>query len=162
MNRKAQFEAARKTIYWMMAGVVITIVVIAFAMIMASYQSKLMEVPPRLRAELISLRFLNTPECFAYEDEISGRIFPGVIDLSRFNEETLGECYKSGSIKNFNFQLVLDDKMPGGRASGTTKVALETDEWFNRVDYTLFKEVLVKKGDELKSATLKIYVQEKI
>lgn len=150
MNKKAQFEAARKTIYWMMAGVVITIVVIAFVMILVNYQGKLMSVPPTLKGELISSRFVNAPECFAYEDAVSGRIFPGVIDLNKFNEEVLESCYKSGDTKNFNFQLVLDDKK------------LETDEWFNKVDFTLFKSVLVKEMDGMKPAVLKIYVQEKI
>lgn len=144
------FEPARKMIYWAIAAVVITIVVIAFTLIIANYKSTLTKVPPKLRAELIALRFVNAPGCFAYQDEITGRIYPGVIDLSKFNEETMNKCYQSESIKNFNFQLVLDDK------------TLETDEWKHVTDFTLFKEVLVKEREELKPVILKIYVQERI
>lgn len=149
MNNKAQFEL-RKMIYWTVAMIVITMVVLASAMIMSSYGAKLKEVLPDLRAELISLRFVNTPECFAYQDLGTGRVFPGMIDLSKFNEETLNRCYQSGDRKNFNFQLVLGDKK------------LETDKWVNVWDFILSKEVLVKDGEEIKPMTLEVYVLEKI
>jgi hypothetical protein len=146
MSKKGQFEL-RKMIYWTIAIIVITIVIFAFVMILSQYQGNLTKVPPRLKAELISLRFVNAPECFAYRDEI--KVYPGVIDMDKFNEERLSGCYQSGSTQNFNFQLVLEDK------------TLETDEWFNAVSDTLYKEVLIK-GEEMRKATLIIYVQEKI
>ncbi|MBR9683405.1 hypothetical protein GOV03_02595 [Candidatus Woesearchaeota archaeon] len=149
MNRKGQFEPARKMIYWMIAGVVITILVLAFALITSSYQNKLTKVSPQLKAEFISLRFLNSPECFTYQD--NGRVYPGVIDWDEFNEVNLNNCYKSGSTKAFNFQLVLDER------------TLSTDEWKNAGNLdTLFKQVLVRDKGKVKPATLKIYVQEKI
>lgn len=148
-NKQGQFEL-RKMIYWMIAGVVITMVIFAFAMIISSYKNKLTIVPPKLRVELISLRFVNAPDCFAYQDEITGRVYPGVIDLSKFNEGRMDRCYQSKSTKNFNFQLVLDNR------------TLNTDEWKHKTDFTLFKNILVKEGEELKSTRLKIYVQEKI
>ncbi len=155
-SKQGQFEL-RKMIYWTVAMIVITMVVLASAMIMSSYGAKLRKVPPNLRAELISLRFVNAPECFAYSEEITAdnskitkRVYPGVIDLSKFNEETLKECYKSGDRKNFNFQLVLGEKI------------LETDNWVNVEDFTLLKNVLVKDGEEIKLMMLKIHVLEKI
>ncbi len=155
MNRKAQFEPARKTIYWMMVGVVITIVVIAFAMIMASYKNKLTYVPEKLRAELISLRFVDAPECFAYQDSITGRVYPGTIDLSKFDNKTLFDCYhteKEKGYKDYNFRLFL---------VGENKT-LRTNNYFYKDDFTLFKSVLVKKGEQLVNDELRIYVQEKI
>jgi hypothetical protein len=149
MNNQGQFEL-RKMIYWTIAMIVITLVVFASAMIMASYGAKLSKVPPNLRAELISLRFVNAPECFAYRDLETGRILPGIVDLNKFNEENLMNCYLSGSRKNFNFQLVLGDK------------TLETDEWYSAGDFTLYKEILVKDGERIKPMLLKINVQEKV
>lgn len=150
MTEEEAFEPARKMIYWTIAVAVITIVVFASFMIMTGYKGKLTKAPSQLRAELISLRFVNAPECFAYQDKITGRVFPGVIDLNKFDETRMGNCYQSGDVKNFNFQLVLGEK------------TVETDKWFNKVDFTLFKKVLVKEGEEIRAAILKIYVQEKI
>ncbi len=155
MNKRGQFEVARKTIYWMMAGVVITIVVVSFAMIMASYKSKLNYVPEKVRAELLSLRFVSTPECFTYQDEITERIYPRIIDLNKFNKETLFRCYHTETekgYKDYNFRLYL---------VGENKT-LKTNNYFYKDDFTLFKKVIVKKGGELVKDELRIYVQTKI
>jgi len=110
MNKKAQFDVARKSIYWMLAGVVITMAVFAFAIILSSYQQKVTQVPPQLRAEVISLRFVNTPECFTYQDPVTGRIFPGVIDVTKFTQARMDQCYRTQNeqgFKEFNFGLAL-------------------------------------------------------
>ena len=153
MNKKAQFAAARKTIYWMIAGLVITLVVIGFAMVIASYRNNLAKVPPEIRAELIALRFTNNPDCFAYN--IDEKVIAGTIDLTKFNEETLLKCYSTanaGSIKTFNFRLKLE-------SSGEELI---TDKYAYVDQFTIFKEVLVKRQTGLFKDRLIIYVQEKI
>jgi hypothetical protein len=153
MNKKAQFAAARKTIYWMIAGLVITMVVIGFAMVIASYRNNLAKVPPEIRAELIALRFTNNPDCFAYN--VGDKVILGTIDLNKFNEETLLKCYStanSGSIKTFNFRLKLE-------SSGKE---LTTDKYANLDKFTIFKEVLIKRPGGLFKDRLIIYVQEKV
>ena len=157
LNKKAQFDVARKTIYWMLAGIMITVVVFAFAMIIGSYKGSLTNVPANLRSELISLRFANVPECFAYQDNASNVVFPGIIDLKKFNEATLKECYSTegtGGIKVFNFRLKIQQQ-------GTE---ILTDKYYNldQADLTIYKEVLVKNGNNLEKDQLAIYVQERI
>jgi hypothetical protein len=153
MNKKAQFDTARKTIYWMIAGLIISIVVIAFAMVIGTYKNKLTQIPSEVKAEFITLRFVNTPGCFAYN--ISQRVLPGTIDLDKFNEETLYNCYRTGDaegIKTFNFRLQLE----------STGQEIMTDKYFHMDDFTIFKEVLVKKQNGLSKDRLIIYVQERI
>ncbi len=163
MNKKAQFDVARKSIYWMLAGVVITMAVLAFAIILASYQQKVTEVPPKLRAELISLRFVNTPECFTYQDPITGRIFPGMIDVTKFTPERLDRCYSTlpeRGFKEFNFGLALDGYTPLNEQGQLQP--LRTNNFFNQVDFTLYKPVLVRTGSEITPSRMIIYVQTKI
>ncbi|MFH1682953.1 MAG: hypothetical protein ABIA37_04100 [Candidatus Woesearchaeota archaeon] len=152
MNNRAQFDVARKTIYWMMAGVVITIVVIAFAFVMANYKNKITTIPAEVRAELLVLRFVNNGDCFAYEN---GRTFPGVIDLTRFTNETLYHCYhteQEEGYKDYNFGLTLVNE----------NITLRTNNYFNKVDFVITKPVLVRKGTDLTNDVLRIYVQVKI
>jgi len=162
MGEESVFELARKQIYWMIAGVLITIIILAFVFIMGAYQRQLVEVPEELRAELISLRFLNTPECFTYQDQLTGRIFPGVIDVSKFTQERLDACYytedKKG-FKDFNFALELEGYVP--IVDGEKKLLL-TNNFFNKVDFTLFKPVYVRVGNTIEPTRMIIQVQTKI
>lgn len=155
-GRKAQFELARKTIYWMIAGLIISMLVLAFALILGNYTGKLTSVPKELQAELISQRFGNVPECFAEQDNLTQKVFPGMLDLSKFSEERMAQCYatdKEKGIKQFNFRLKL--------AKAGKEVS--TNNYYHKDDFTIYKEVLVRneKGEVAKDQ-LMIYVQEKI
>lgn len=158
MNHKAQFDLARKTIYWMIAGVIITAVVFSFAVVIAQYKNNLTKIPPELDAELIALRFTNLPECFAYLDSETNSLHPGVIDLAKFTNEQMLKCYRTDAqtgIKTLNFRM---------RLKGLNQ-EVATNNYFNQDDFTLFKEVLVKSSSEssdLVPDLLIIYVQEKI
>ena len=110
MLKKGQFDVARKTIYWMLAGAVIAVVLLAFVLILAGYKNNLTYISPNLKASMISLRFTNIPECFAYQDEETGRVYPGIIDLSKFTEEQMENCYKTDSASQINFKLRLQNK----------------------------------------------------
>lgn len=157
MNRQAQFDVARKTIYWMIAGFIIAMVVLAFAVTLGNYRSRLTEVPPKIRAELIALRFTNNPDCFAFVDEKTGVVSPGTIDPEKFTREQLDRCYRTEQEKGFkifNFRLTLE----------STGEELLTNNYFHqdRDDLTIFKEVLVVKDQRFVKDRLIIYVQEKI
>ncbi len=155
IGRKAQFNFARKTIYWTIAGVIITMVVFAYVLILSSYAGRLTFVPNQLRGELISLRFTNTAECFAYQDTVTGRVYPGTIDLAKFSEERLNNCYFTDPQKgyeDYNFELVLQN----------LDQKLATNKYYHKVSFTIFKEILVKKEDGFENEHLIIYVQEEI
>ncbi|MBS3123615.1 hypothetical protein J4437_03180 [Candidatus Woesearchaeota archaeon] len=113
MNTKAQFDIARKFIYWMIASVVISILIIFFAFFIIGYKEKLTFVPAELKAEIISLRFGSIEECFAYVQPETGRVLPGTIDLNKFTKENMEKCYtteKDKGYRDINFQLELGDK----------------------------------------------------
>lgn len=162
MPEDSVFELARKQIYWMIAGVMITITTIAFAFLMSDYQQKLVEIPEELRAELISLRFVNTPECFTYQDPVTGRIFPGVIDVNKFTQERLDKCYRTEKEKGFqeyNFALELEGYAPV--VDGEKRLLL-TNNFFNKVDFTLYKKVYVRVGNSLEPTRMAVHVQTRI
>ena len=153
------FHVARKMIYWMIAGVVIAVVVLAFTFMIGGYRNKLTQIPPELRAELLALRFTNNAECFAVHDENTGAVMTNTIDLSRFNQEIMDKCYRTEEekgLKTFNFRLRLKNE-------GQEVI---TNNYFHKDDFTLTKEVLVKKEGQGKGKfvqdQLVVYVQEKI
>ena len=153
MNNSGQiFDVGRKSIFWIIAGIMITIVVLAFAFTLGNYRNQLTEVPLQTRAELISFRFTTLPECLAYVDA-AGMVHHGTLDLAKFTDEQLLSCYKTadiGDIATFNFRLVLEKD-----GSFVT-----TDQYYKHDDFTLYQEVLVEKNNELLKDRLIIYVQE--
>lgn len=149
-GKKGQFDVARKTIYWGIAGFTLSIVIVAFAFIISSYAGRLTSVPPELTASIIALRFTNIPECFAYKDEITGRVYPGIIDLSKFTNEQMAACYVTDpqqGHRQFNFQLELGDK------------SIKTNNYYQVSHLQIRKNVLVKNGNAMTPGELLIHVQ---
>jgi len=149
------FEESQKTIFWTVMVIAITFFIFIFVYALSGYQGKISEVPSQLKTEMIVLRFINIPACFAYQDENTERIHSGIIDLRKFNDEQLAKCYHTeglGGFKTFNFRLELSSHQE----------QLISDNYFNldNDDFTIKKEVLVREGDNLRKEMLTIYVQE--
>lgn len=155
MNRKAQFDVARKTIYWMIIGFVITIIVVGVALIFSSYRSKLTQIPAEIPAQLIALRFTSIPECFALVGPDVTIENIGIVDLRKFTEQQLDECYhteEKKGFKTYNFRLKLEN----------TGTEIITNNYFHQDDFELHQEVIVYDGGTLRKDNLLIYVQTKI
>ncbi len=163
MGEEDIFDLTRKQIYWGIAAFMVVVATLLLVFVLLpQYQGSLVEVPDELRAELISLRFVNTPECFTYQDPATGRIFAGVIDLQKFTQERMDKCYRTEpekGFKDFNFALELEGHTPV--VDGQKKL-LRTNNFFNKVDFTLYKQVLVRNGDRFEPTRLVIHVQTKI
>ncbi len=159
MNRKGEeeFSLASKSISWLFLGLIIAMLMMGFVYTLSDYKNKLNEFPPKLRAELIALRFTSLPECLAFQEESTGIVSPGVIDMGKFTSENLAHCYKTEAqkgYKTFNFRLKL--------ASAGDEIF--TNNYFHQEseDLTIIKEVLIKKDSALAKDQLIIYVQERI
>lgn len=152
MTEEGIFDVARKLMFWTITLFKITIVILIFAFIIGGYKNKLTKVPSELQAELITLRFINNPDCFAAEQQ--GVVMPGVIDLEKFTKERLQACYMTEpreGIKTFNFRLELKN--------GKT---ILTDNYFHNSKFVLQQEVLVLQDGKLTKDQLIVQVQEKI
>ncbi|MBI2151875.1 hypothetical protein HYU21_04075 [Candidatus Woesearchaeota archaeon] len=102
-----------KFIYWMIASVIISVLLLFFAFFITGYKEKLTFVPAETKAEIISLRFGSIEECFAYVQPETGRVLPGTIDLNNFTKKQMNLCYsteKEKGYRDINFQLELGDK----------------------------------------------------
>src|SRR3989338_4750832 len=131
MTEEGIFDVARKLMFWTIAIFMITIVIFTFAFVIGGYKNKLTKVPSELQAELIALRFTNSPDCFAAEQR--GVVLAGVIDAAKFTKESLQACYNTKPrerIKTFNFRLELKNG----------KMIL-TDNYFHNDKFVLQKEV---------------------
>ena len=74
----------------------------------------------------------------------------------------MDKCYRTEpekGFKDFNFALELEGHTPV--VDGQKKL-LRTNNFFNKVDFTLYKQVLVRNGDRFEPTRLVIHVQTKI
>jgi len=150
-SKCAQFDVARKSIFWMMAIVVIVVALAFFASIISNYRGSLISIPPKLNVELLSLRFLGNPDCFAYRDA-NGRVYPGVIDLAKFTPERMDACYKINTDKGYqqiNFKLGLQN----------ANKTVASNKYYNIEQITLIKKVQVRSGENVTEDHLMIYAQ---
>lgn len=143
-------DVAWTAIYLPLIMIVLTLIIFVFAFFIAGHRDRLTAVPAELKGELISLRFTNNQNCFAYQDSLTKRIYPGIIDLSKFTEDQLHRCYNTNletGGQDFNFRLQLGDK------------EIKTNNYFFIDHFTIEKKVLVQENNQRKEATLNIFVQ---
>lgn len=156
MNKRAEeiFDVAGKTIYWIIAAVVLAMLILSFLFTLSSFKSKRVQPPLPLQAEFIAARFWSSPACFALHDTPT-TIIPSTIDLARFTNSHLQFCYQPNSEQGytaFNFRLELQ------RLNQT----IFTNNYFYQDDYVFTKTVLVKDGEQWLQDELKVYVQQDI
>jgi len=156
MTELGSFDIARKTLYWGIAGFVLSILVLALVIYLSLYNVDLTKTPAKLEAKILSSRFLYPSKCFAYQDPITERTHPRLIDLSRFKNETLADCYLSDTTKDHQFQLKLKN------LDNNQTYQIQTKEWFNVPSFTIREPVFIKQDGTISNGQLLIIVQKPI
>jgi len=54
-----------------------------------------------LEAYSYDARLIYSPQCFAYQDEITGRVYTGTIDVLKLKPEVLNECIPLSGVANY-------------------------------------------------------------
>jgi len=154
MNSQGEesFDIASMAIFLLVMAVVIPLLILGFSFLLGNYKARLGEVPLEVKAELISLRFTTSADCFAYQDQATGRVYPGVIDQAKFTAEQLARCYlpdERTGRQQLNFRLRLEGK----------GMELLTSKYFHIDDLVLTKKVLVRDEQGVAEDTWAIFVQ---
>ncbi len=152
MNKKGQsvLEVTALSVYAILTIVVLTPMLFYFVSIFGGYADGLAEVPLEIEAEMLALRFTQSADCFAYED--NGRVFAGVIDRTKFTQSRMDACYKTEgetSFSDLNFGLELEGVG-----------VLRTNNYFQKDELELRKVVYVKTSEGIERTVLRIAVQE--
>ena len=92
MDKKGQKFFASKTIYFIIAMVLISFMVVYNYNAFSKNQSLKLECTDVAIDELMIQKYLFT--CFVYEDQDIKRNIPGIIDLSKFTRENYDSCFQ--------------------------------------------------------------------
>lgn len=95
-SKKAQEDVdvplGRKVPYYVFIVVSLALMISLTVMLTGRLNYAQTEVPARLEDLMIIKRFMNNPDCLAYEDEQISRIYPGIIDLAKAEQENMDGC----------------------------------------------------------------------
>lgn len=92
-----------KWIYFLFAGLILTIMFFYLYTAFAEYQGGKVECTDSIIDEIIVAKVLFAP-CFTSYDTDLGRYIPGAIDMKKFTQETLDACF-SYITKRVNITL---------------------------------------------------------
>ena len=136
------YAIAKKYIFWTIFSIVLLTAVFSFVGLMSRVKARLAAFPDMLNEEIIAYRFLFS--CFG--DEL------GVIELDRFTNKTLEQCYRTKSSKEYNFalELVNSGRMIVGK------------NFYWKEDRKLNFPVIVRNGSDEKVDELIIYIRRPI
>ena len=111
-SKKASgYILGKKPLYFIILLICLTISFILFSYAISREVSSTTVIPDNLEITILINRFLNSPDCLAYQDKETGRTYSGVIDLEKFNDKTLEKCYstKDDTLKAFKLTLESPD-----------------------------------------------------
>jgi len=121
----------KKPMYFIILLICLTISFIMFSYAISKEVYSTTAIPDNLEMTILVNRFLNSPDCLAYQDKETGRTYSGVIDLEKFNNKTLKKCYstKDGNLKAFKLTLESPDIVIPPEKDSNIKNFILTPNW---------------------------------
>ena len=122
----------KKPLYFITTLICLTISFLLFHFAIMSEVSSTTTIPDSLEITILVNRFLNSPDCLAYQDKETGRTYLGIIDLEKFSDKTLKKCYSTEDNKLKAFRLTLespDIDIPPKEDSSIKRKFVLTPNW---------------------------------
>jgi|SRR3989338_3732083 len=143
--------AGRKLIYYLIAIPVIVAGFFIVVWLVSSNKSNLSEIPSGVEDYLMSQRFLNSPDCFAFSENDAKRAHFWLFDLSKFTQETLDKCYNSDNTKVNAYRFTI--------SYGSQKITLNTKNWEGYFKKAETKQIYLLNNGNIQKAELFIETQ---
>ncbi len=105
-NKKAsEFFAPDTFVFWIIYGIVLALVAVFFVIKVNKIGSSQSQIYEKIETYFLIQRFYSSRECFIQDQSHS------LIDLDKFTQDTLHNCYKvsDGSMPAFKIRLVSTD-----------------------------------------------------
>lgn len=97
--------AADSILFIGISGIVLGFTAVGVLLFFANTSSAQTIVPDYLETQMLMNRFLKSSSCFIYSPE--GIQIGGIIDINKFNENTLNSCYNTENRQHPAFRIIL-------------------------------------------------------
>ncbi|MBI4148842.1 hypothetical protein HY491_00180 [Candidatus Woesearchaeota archaeon] len=91
MNKRAEMEGS-KTVFYIVFGLAFTATCIALISIISAGDVQEADIPSGLEEFLLVQRLLSSKDCLAYQDPLTLRTYPAVVDPEKFSDEQIAGC----------------------------------------------------------------------
>lgn len=126
-------KGIESTTIMMYASIIFILAAVILGMVtLLTQQFKSSIVPENLEREVYEAMLLYSPNCFAYEDPITKRVYSGTIDLKKFNEKTLRDCIPNAKNSEGGLKIEL--------IGSVTKANFETRNYAQKTANVLKKK----------------------
>lgn len=109
MNKKAEgFIEATKTMYFLISLFVFIFMLGGLFYTLNGLSTAPTHAQDQAYINVYQERFLSSSDCFAYRDIETGVTYSHVVDVSKYTEEVLNECYVPDDEGKFEFYFSLE------------------------------------------------------
>ncbi|GEM_PF-3161702 len=151
LNKKGDMSA-RKLIFYILFSFTAPVIFLLILKFVHSDKAQISEIPSGLEEYAISQRFLNSRNCFAFQDIESKRLYSGILDLERFNQKIMDECYdgQDTGVKAYRLTLIYDGKT----------IQLKTKNWEGFLKHAKTINIPIHNGDKITTGKLLVEMQD--
>ncbi|MEA3378398.1 MAG: hypothetical protein U9Q69_02040 [Nanoarchaeota archaeon] len=173
MNKKAQYDFGRKTIYYIIVAIFLTVMFIYLNIGFARFDFRVIQTTNKLAGEILAAEIAISPECFSFTDKDTGRAYPGIIDKGLFETGILRESCARYYQDRIIVYLVSEKNPKYEYFSSKWNQVMKAgfDEQLKNLKFVgkdnlpepiyYFKNVIVKDGDKKNKGVLIIGYEEK-
>ena len=144
INKKGALSDADKLLFWVIfvipaCGLMIMLVFIAMPQLIEAQTT----VSPSLQRHIAISTVLGSPLCFAYEEQITNRVYNGYVDLEKFTQKNLNDCMRLETRTDQGFFVA-------AYSEGEFLKEIETRNVLNRVSarsIEITRPVIIVDGD---------------
>lgn len=145
--------AASKAIKYAIAVILVGVAGTLFSLAIANNEAIGATPNPVVVSIVAQHRLLYSPDCFAYMDPVTRRVYPGIIDADKFTEARLQSCYltEDPTLPCFGMTIETESQTLGPMYTENYAGCSVRQEMIERPKY-----VLLHQDDRHMQATLKL------
>lgn len=144
MNKKSDIAVEKALIYGFVVAILLSVLFIVLVFILGVDVVGYTKITPGLEEFIFIQRFLNSPQCFVYQEKDTGIFKPRVVDWSKFNEYSPNKCYSTSNENVAAFGFILHNLDTGEVKPDTNP--FQTKNWRGdpikkkKIDVQIFKD----------------------
>jgi len=141
--KKGAYDFGRKAIYLIVVVLIVAFVILYFRGLLVGNSAEVISNVNDIEREIIVQNMLFSPDCLAYKDDLTGRVYPGIVDFKKFSDKIGKNCLKFIDQKVKLALIKGDEPSSYGSFKGSTVER---------------RTVIVKEGNDYYNALLEVAV----
>lgn len=157
--------SAEKMVYYGIAAVILVGIFYLFYYEVFTNANLKVRVPEKVTTSVFAERFINSPDCFTYQDLDSGIFYDGIIDWNKLTNYNLERCYSVGDSYPQNVVVYVPAfRLRFSIPSLDLEKVIDTTNYDDNKAYAsrITRSVRIYHNDQLRIGELSVEVQKHV